>query len=119
MAMTDLCVGTCRHVLRALLVVGAQSCYGHTEGTAGVTGMLLALCITDTAACPPFVNLRDINPYVAAALTDWSAKDGRHILVPRQFGPSLLVGEVRLVSHAHTANLAVAYHSTHTESQSP
>lgn len=64
-----------------------QSCYGHTEGTAGISGALLALHTLTQGACPPVVNLRNINPYVEAALSDWSAKGSTRICVPRQFAP--------------------------------
>ena len=67
---------------------GMQSCYGHTEGAAGVTGALLALCAVSNSACPPIINLRDVNPYVGAAMADWAARGGQNVLLPRQYGPT-------------------------------
>jgi acyl transferase domain-containing protein len=39
-----------------------KACYGHTEGTAGITGALLAVCALGQAAAAPVVNLRNMNP---------------------------------------------------------
>ena len=77
-------------VLTSAVVLLLQSCYGHTEGTAGVTGALLALCTVSHMGSPPIVNLRNVNPYVIAALADWSAQAGKAVLVPRQYAPRIL-----------------------------
>jgi len=45
-----------------------KSCYGHTEGAAGLTGLLLAAAVQQQQLAPPVVNLRGLNPYVSAAL---------------------------------------------------
>lgn len=72
-----------------VLSVGSnKACYGHTEGTAGVTGALLALTSLNEAARAPIVNLRSTNPYVEAALTSWrDAADRPLASLPRQAGP--------------------------------
>ena len=94
-----------------------KSCYGHTEGTAGLTGALLAvqsLSKQVTAqqlfidlACPgppcgrhadllefalvqgvaPIMHLRYMNSYVASALGDWSKAHRRTAHIPLQAGP--------------------------------
>eukprot|EP00884_Botryococcus_braunii_P010939 jgi/Botrbrau1/19847/Bobra.0124s0083.1 len=68
---------------RPTSVLGSvKACYGHTEGTAGVTGALLSLCMLRQASYPGFMCLRDMNPYVAAALSDWR-DSANGVLVPR------------------------------------
>ncbi len=71
-------------------LVSVKSCYGHTEGTAGITGLLLALGAAQQRLLPPVVNLRDMNPYVAAALGGFgsggSGSSGG-VAVPRQAAP--------------------------------
>ncbi len=42
----------------ALLLL--QACYGHTEGTAGITGVLLAAAALQRAAAPGVTNLREV-----------------------------------------------------------
>jgi hypothetical protein len=49
---------------------------------AGVTGLLYAVAATSHAGNPPVLCLRNINPYVAAALGSTCAE------VPRQRGPA-------------------------------
>ena len=67
------------------LVLGSvKSCYGHTEGTAGVTGLLLAIQAAAQGASAPVMHLRNLNPYVQAALGDWSKSAGLAASVPRQ-----------------------------------
>lgn len=64
-----------------------QACYGHTEGTAGVTGLLLAVHAVALALAPPITNLQNVNPYVAAA----SGATADHLPRQAQPAPSLLV----------------------------
>lgn len=64
--------------------LGLQATYGHTEGTAGITGTLLAVQAMQRAASAPFQNLRNLNPYVTAALSDWDARAASGAFVPRQ-----------------------------------
>jgi acyl transferase domain-containing protein len=89
-------VGALRHALAAPLRAGAapqpaallsnKSCFGHTEGAAGLTGLLLAAMAAAHAA-PPVRHLRVVNPYVEAALGDWRARGGRAPALPRQAAP--------------------------------
>ena len=37
-----------------------QACYGHTEGTAGITGVLLAAAALQRASAPGVINLREV-----------------------------------------------------------
>ncbi len=73
-----------------------QACYGHTEGTAGITGALLAITALRRSAAAPIVNLRSVNPYVTAALSDWRSLKSLHAHAPRQLAPasSLMVCSV-------------------------
>ena len=66
---------------RVLSLASVKSCYGHTEGAAGITGLLLAAAATHQQCIPPVVNLRNLNPYVEAALSVHGTA------IPRQSGP--------------------------------
>ena len=46
--------------------MNAQACYGHTEGAAGVTGLLMAAGALQSRTLPGIMCLRRINPYVQA-----------------------------------------------------
>ena len=65
-----------------------QACFGHTEGTAGITGLLLAASGMQQAAHVPVVHLRGINPYVAAAIGDMK---GMAAHATRQLAPGVLL----------------------------
>ena len=47
-----------------------KACYGHSEGSAGAHGALLALSLLDQHAAAPTMHLRNLNPYVEAAFAD-------------------------------------------------
>lgn len=64
-------------------VLNLQACYGHTEGAAGITGAFLAITALRERYAPGIVGLRNMNPYVAAALGDWEKRSGRQPLLPR------------------------------------
>ena len=53
---------------RPLSLMSNKSCYGHTEGAAGLSGLLLAAGSLRTQAAVPIMHLRQLNPHVAAAL---------------------------------------------------
>ena len=78
-----------RHRISAEPDAAMQSCYGHTEGTAGITGALLALGALSRHSAPPVVNLRQINPHVEVAFADWRKRAGSCVALPRQQGPRL------------------------------
>jgi hypothetical protein len=66
------------------LVIGAsKTCFGHTEGTAGMTGSLLALNYLQQHISAPILNLRVLNPYVQPSLVNNAAH------VPRQAAPTM------------------------------
>ncbi|KAK9834736.1 hypothetical protein WJX74_008822 [Apatococcus lobatus] len=64
-----------------------KACYGHTEGTAGITGALLALTSLQQQTHTPILNLRNLNPYVEAAFGDWASHGGVPATAPRQLMP--------------------------------
>ena len=68
-----------------LTLASNKSCYGHTEGAAGLTGLLLASGMDSHQAAPAIMHLRFMNPYVQAALGDWGTAGGRALHLPRQF----------------------------------
>ena len=72
-------------VPRAL--VSNKACYGHTEGAAGLTGLLLASSVLSRSTMPAIMHLRAINPYVQAALSDWGHKARNPAAVPRALSP--------------------------------
>jgi Beta-ketoacyl synthase, N-terminal domain/Beta-ketoacyl synthase, C-terminal domain len=74
-----------KHGTRNLpLAIGAsKTCFGHTEGTAGMTGTLLALNYLQEQISAPIVNLRSLNPYVQPSLSNIAA------YVPRQAAPTM------------------------------
>lgn len=48
-----------------------------------MTGVLLSLCMLRQACAPAFMCLREVNPYVTAALRDWTDA-ANTLLVPRE-----------------------------------
>ncbi len=73
-----------------------QACFGHTEGAAGVTGMLMAMgCVAD-GQVPGIMCLRSINPYVSAAVSDWAATAGVAPLATRQTAAGVSCSDGRL-----------------------
>ena len=69
---------------RPLELVSNKSCFGHTEGAAGLTGLLLAVrCLQDSSR-PAIMHMRGMNPHVGAALADWQRQMGLDAVIPRQ-----------------------------------
>jgi acyl transferase domain-containing protein len=69
-----------------LTLASNKSCCGHTEGAAGLTGLLLAASMASQQAAPAIMHLRSMNPYVQTALSDWAARGGgRALHLPRQY----------------------------------
>ena len=98
-----------------ITVAAVKSLVGHTEGTAGLTGLLLAMghLQQQTAAPLPY---RNINPYVATSLAGWT----RPHRLPIQAGPATVgmdssrsgsSGEVRNV--AGTSSFAMSGVNAH------
>jgi hypothetical protein len=73
-----------------MALVSNKSCYGHTEGTAGLTGLFMAASTLRQGALPPIMHLRKVNPYVEAALGDWGKgrRRGGAVALPRQMAPA-------------------------------
>lgn len=67
-----------------LAMVSNKSCYGHTEGAAGLSGALMALACAGQCALPPVMHLRQWNVHVAAALSEWRMCHGSCAAVPMQ-----------------------------------
>ena len=67
-----------------LELVSNKSCFGHTEGAAGLTGLLLAVGCLQDASRPPIMHLGNPNPHVGAAFADWQRQLGLTAAVPRQ-----------------------------------
>lgn len=75
---------TGNHRRHPLELVSNKSCFGHTEGAAGLTGLLLAVGSLQDASRPPIMHLSNQNPYVGAAFADWQRQLGLTAAVPRQ-----------------------------------
>eukprot|EP00951_Prasinocladus_malaysianus_P017343 scaffold136522_cov47-Prasinocladus_malaysianus.AAC.1 len=72
---------------RKWLAVGSvKSCYGHTEGAAGITGLWMAAVGLQKQAGPGIMHLRTPNPHVTAAWKDWVSKNDLWPWAPRQCG---------------------------------
>lgn len=70
-----------------LALASNKSCFGHTEGAAGLTGLFLAASMSSHQALPPVVNLREVNPYVGQSFEQWQSGLGLAASVPRQHAP--------------------------------
>jgi acyl transferase domain-containing protein/acyl carrier protein len=81
-----------------LTLVSNKACYGHTEGTAGITGLLAALGPLQHGAVPAVMHLRTPNSYVTAALADWRRARGAPTYVPRQPAPARCGGGAALLT---------------------
>lgn len=68
-----------------LTLASNKSCYGHTEGAAGLTGLVLAASLVCQQATTAIMHLRSMNTYVEAALGDWGARGHKLIHLARQF----------------------------------
>lgn len=75
-------------VEHAVAIGSVKSCYGHTEGSAGLTGALLAISELQHSARPPVMHLRSTNSYVEAALKDWRKTHRLSASVQRQNAPA-------------------------------
>lgn len=49
----------------------AKACFGHTEGTAGIHGAMIAVLALQQHAAPPIMHSRSLNPYVASGFDEW------------------------------------------------
>ena len=90
-----------------------QACYGHTEGAAGLTGVFLATEALRHAGAPGIMCLRELNPYVAAALADWRGRSGCSPQLPQastlHCAPSL-AGEGLCVCEIYRLACSRGYH---------
>lgn len=74
---------------RALALGSVKSAYGHTEGAAGLTGVLLAYNQLSSSYQPGIKHLRSLNPYVQAAFLDWKQSHHADSVIKRQVGPAI------------------------------
>ena len=61
-----------------------KSCFGHTEGAAGLTGLFLAIAAAHSTISAPIMHLHSTNTYVEGALGDWKSEHRLAAAVPRQ-----------------------------------
>lgn len=66
----------------------SKTIFGHTEGTAGMTGVLLSMAYLKHNATGPVANNRILNPYVASSLE--MMQNQGWALVPREYGPNAI-----------------------------
>lgn len=70
--------------------------FGHTEGTAGIQGVMGALEELENSAIIPIVHLRNLNPLVQSAFHDWSSRHCVQCLASRCMAPLLSKSTLRL-----------------------
>ncbi len=85
-----------------------KACFGHTEGAAGLTGLLAALQPLALRARPAIMHLRSLNPYVSAALGEWGVRHARTAALPRQAAPWVASDPAGLVPGASPEALSGA-----------
>ena len=74
---------------RKIAIGSVKSVFGHTEGAAGLTGLLLAHAHLVTSCQPSIMHLRGVNPYVQAALQDWRKSHSAEAVIGRQSSPAV------------------------------
>ena len=84
-----------------------KACYNHTEGTAGLLGVVLAMHTLQQAMTPPVAHARELNPYVAAALSDWVTSSHLRSIISRVSAWQLLALEAANASPVATAEAKV------------
>lgn len=89
---------------RLRLAGSVKACYGHTEGTAGIHGALLSIMSINSRAAAPIMQLRSVNPYVSAALSDWRKDSRVEPIIPRV---STTAAGPLPATAVHDANLAL------------
>lgn len=77
------------HAPCSIAMGSVKSVYGHTEGAAGLTGLLLAQAQLDASCQPSVMHLRGMNPYVQAALQDWRKSHSATAVIQRQSSPAV------------------------------
>jgi hypothetical protein len=71
-------------------LVANKATFGHTEGAAGVTGLLAAAAAAGAACVPPVARLTHVNAHVGVALEEWGG--GRGAVTARSAGAGCGVG---------------------------
>lgn len=68
-------------------LLAGKATHAHTEGAAGLTATLCALCTLQDRSLAPVLHLRTLNPHVAGALGDWGRGPGGKAAaaLPRQY----------------------------------
>ena len=79
-------------------LASVKATYGHTEGAAGVKGLLAALASLRDRLTPPVTGLRGLNPYVGAAVGEWSGGSGGGAALPRAPGAAPGLGSATPVA---------------------
>ena len=82
---------------------------------AGLTGLLLASSALQQRSTAPVKHLRSINPYVAAAVSDWRRHCGLTAAIPLQASPGVLSGAdaLQLGSLAGTSSFGMSGINAH------
>jgi acyl transferase domain-containing protein len=74
---------------RRLSLISSKSCFGHTEGAAGLTGLVAAAGAAHHQSSPAIMHLRTVNPYVESALSGWGDSSRLAAHIPRQTAPHM------------------------------
>jgi acyl transferase domain-containing protein/acyl carrier protein len=90
-ALGQASAGLSQQTDRALGLGSVKSCYGHTEGAAGLTGVLLAVMAVEFQVMAGVMHMRNINPHVAGTWDREWRKPGVAPSVVRQASTGALV----------------------------
>ena len=93
--------------------IGAmKSCYGHTEGVSGITGLLMGLIALKKQQCPSIMHLRSMNTSVASSLEEWHTKHNVMPHAPRENNP-LTNSSTRALQIAGTSSFGLSGVNAH------
>lgn len=80
---------------------------------AGLTGLLLAAMTLHSGASAPVKHLRTVNPYVAAALSDWRRHCSLSASMPRQCAPAVTASAAERAPVAGTSSFGMSGVNAH------
>lgn len=73
-------------------LLASKACLGHGEGSAGLSGLLFALCPMSSDQSPPVVHLTNVNKFIEKTMSRWKSNNQLNRLVSPVVSPSLVSG---------------------------
>lgn len=84
-----------KNSIEVATLASSKSCFGHSEGSAGIACLLLSIGVLHHSAIPSILHLRTVNPYVEAAMIGaGSARNPVRMRAARQAAPRVLQSNV-------------------------